>query len=246
MSLSNPTTNTNPATKYIKWKGGEGRFAYYDKENKEEVLMPKKFYVIPLDTCTTITGWSDSDQSGIWSNEVKHFTEPLTVKTKVAVRAKGPYSEIKDKVATFGGKYTKSMYAALVTKNEVELVNLQFAGSALSAFIEARIGDEGYTLELSTNPEQQKKGATKYYTPLITKHETEKEVIEKAIKLDSEVLQPYLKTYFNNNAETNEITETVNKSEQQAETLKEIMPKKQSTGDLPEVSKEDLEVKMPF
>lgn len=198
MSLSNPTTSTNPATKFIEWKGGEGKFSYYNKETKQTVDMPKEMYIIVLDQLATITGFSETDKSGIWSNEVKYSaTEELIVKTRNGELYKGLYKDIKDKIKVSGGNFAKSVYACLITaqgqnqKPELELVNFKFSGCSLAPWIEAKATDDGCVIKLSTNDVVLKKGASKYFAPTIEKLTPRQDILDLAKSLDK-VLQKYL------------------------------------------------------
>lgn len=198
MSLSNPTTTTNPASKFIEWKGGEGKFSFYNKETKENVDMPKEMYIIVLDQLVTITGFSEPDNSGIWSNEVKYSTtEELIVKTKSGEIAKGFYKDIKDKIKVSGGNFAKSVYACLIIPQEdgqkpkLELVNFKFAGSSLSPWIDVKATDDGSVIKLSTNDVELKKGASKYFAPNIQKLTPRQDILELAVSLDRD-LQKYL------------------------------------------------------
>ncbi len=82
MSISNDrNVNVNPAVKFFQWGGSEGNVKYYDKEKKENVIIDLPFKFIKLDTLSTVTGFSDSDGSGYWSNEVRSLKmEPFVVK----------------------------------------------------------------------------------------------------------------------------------------------------------------------
>lgn len=233
MSLSNPAVSQNPAKKFIEWKGSEGYFSYYNKEKKDNIKLEAPLYIIALDQLATITGYSDKMQSGIWSNEVRYTSkEELVVKTKGGVIAKGLYQDIKSQIEANGGKYAKSVYAVLITGNKentkLELVNFKFSGSSLSPFINAKIGDNGEVIILEKNEEPQKKGATTYYEPKITKNKKREDILDKAIEQDK-ALQEYLKQYF---SDTVEVAETITE------------PKKNQT--LPEINVEDINVEMPF
>ena len=129
MSLSNPITSQNPATRFIQFKGDSGKWSYFDKskgENGENVEIKLPIYFIILDELSTIKGWSDQYQSGIYSNEIHNLGEQLTVKTfKGGAMIKGWYQDIKNDVKALGGKYTKSIYAMLIYEDDsTELVNL--------------------------------------------------------------------------------------------------------------------------
>jgi len=194
MSISNQTSDkpTNPATKFIKFKNG--KFSYYDKDKKEEIEMelPIKFMVI--DELATITGWHDESQSAIYSNEV-HSTvrEDLTVRAfKGGELAIGKYKNIKPQINNNGGKYTKSVYALDLDTREI--VNFHFSGAVLSAWInkEIIITDNAVVIEKT---EDHKKGVVKYKTPVFAAMAIDKEIFNKAIELDQNVMRPYFDKY---------------------------------------------------
>lgn len=194
MSLTSETKSSNPARKFFSWKGGIGVWEYYDKEKGEKVQIPDTMYIVPLDEKSTIKGWHDASMSGIFSNEVGNLNEEeLSVRSfKGGEIIKGKYADIKGRLE--GGKFCKSVYAALLDSkgNVIEMVNFSFSGSSLGAWIEAKINiKEGKVLVLSKNPEQQKKGATTYYVPQIKVTEKRDAIIAECEGLDRE-LQEYL------------------------------------------------------
>ena len=123
MSLSRETIK-NPATKFIEWKSSKKAFQFYDKEAEEtvEIKLPIEFVI--LDELSTIKGWHEETESGIYSNEVHSLqNEDLNVRSfKGGDLISGKYSEIKELIKAKGGKYTKSVYAMMGD----ELVNFQF------------------------------------------------------------------------------------------------------------------------
>lgn len=216
MSLSDNGKSKNPATKFIEYKSSKS-FFYYDREKKENIPMPKKFFVIPLDRLATITGWHDASQSGIYSNEVHRTNEEeLNVRSfKGGEIVKGLYSDIKGNLQ--GGKYAASLYCALLTgtkgNTELELVNIKFSGSGLSPLIDLKLKLDGSIVELSQDPNEQKKGATTYLVPKMVLHAPDTNLMEKATALDVE-LKEYLGSY---KATTTSEVETV--SEEATTTL---------------------------
>lgn len=197
MSLSNQNEGLkNPSKKFLEFKGGAGKFSYYDKEKGENVDVPTPFYLVVLDQLHTIKGWHDESESSIYSNEV-HDTnrEELNVKAfKGGEIVKGLYQNIKGNLQ--GGKYHKSVYAVMLDKkgNPTEMVNLSLKGAALSAWIDAEIRTDGGVVTVGINPEQKKKGATKYYEPSFKSSPKREDVYNKCIGYDQE-LQEYLSQY---------------------------------------------------
>lgn len=210
MSLSSKSSGTsNPAVKFIKYSSTKS-FHYYDKEKKEEVSMPKEFSVIPLDRLATITGWCDDTESNIYSNEVRSTKkEDLVVRSFKGTKniAKGKYADIKGHLD--GGKYTASLYCALIEGDDVSLVNIHLHSSGLSPLFDVDLHMDGQTFVVSQNPEVQKKGAVKYYVPqfIPAKDMTDGKLIDKATELDV-TLQAYLTEYFGKQKETEDSFET--------------------------------------
>jgi hypothetical protein len=216
MSLSEPRLK-NPASKFICWSGSKGKFYYYDKElgeKGENVYFEKEIYVIPLDELSTIKGFHDRSQSGIYSNEVKNTTkEPFIVKAfKGGLIADGLYQDIKGKLE--GGDYAKSVYCALINikadkTTELELVNLSLHGSSIGPWIDAKIQvDSGNVIILKPSTNSLKKGQTVYFAPEIIKSKVRQDILEKCKMMDRD-LQIYLKGYLNRPIEqTEQITES--------------------------------------
>lgn len=197
MSLSGNENKANPTKKFLSWKGGLGVWEYYDKDKSEKVTLDETIYIVPLDELSTIKGWHDASEAGKYSNEVHDLrSEELTVRSfKGGEIVKGLYSDIKGKLE--GGKFCKSVYAAMLDSkgNVVEMVNFGFTGSSLGAWIEAGVKvSDGNVIILSKNPEQKTKGATKYYEPSIKISEKRDAILEECKGMDKE-LQDYLNQY---------------------------------------------------
>lgn len=206
MSLSQPKL-INPATKFIQWAGdiNINSWFYYDKHLKNKVFFNKNpIRVIILDQLSTVTGYSDKDKAGIYANEVKYAADILNVRTfRGTTIAKGTWKEIKDQVESKGGKYTKSVYAAMITNTGLELVNIKFHGSALN-WIEHRFREDGSIIEILNGDEstKEKKGHNEYYAPRYKQHPPDPNLTSLAIQMDIE-LQTYLSKYFNQVIEDN-------------------------------------------
>lgn len=210
MSRSNSEVRlTSPATKFIEWNSEKGQFKYWDKVNKVNVdlPLPVRFYV--LDELATIKGFNDKSQSGIFSNEIKSTTkQTLKVMTKgkdnkVTTIAEGLYADIKDLITAAGGKYTRSLYVAMLNdEDEYEIVNFQLKGAAFSGWMDfvqntkTFMSDEVYCDDFK----KEKKGATKYTVPVFGSETASEEGNAAAMDLDVQ-LQDYLREYFIQNAE---------------------------------------------
>lgn len=210
MSRSNPNENlVNPALRFYQWSGDSGSFSYWDKslgekgEKVEVKVSPKSpFTFLVLETCHTIKGFSDSDQSGFWSNEVKDISkETLNVKTAKGPVASGLYTNISEKIKSLGAKYCQSVYIAIKGEGgKLEICNIQLTGAALSSWLDFcksnKIMEVGVTVKGSTTG---KKGKTVYEIPTFEAVKVSDETNNKAIELDV-VLQSFLKEYFSKNA----------------------------------------------
>jgi hypothetical protein len=199
MSLSNPTQK-NPASKFIEWAGSKGQFKYYDKNKEENVFFEDPIYIIPLDDLSCIKGYDDANNCGYYSNEVKYLDkQKLYVKSfKGGTTAEGIYKDLK---LPSGCKFTKSIYAAMITGNKdnisLELVNFQINGSAIGNWIDAKIKvDSGEVVILKPSTVELTKGTTTYFAPEIIKSKKRDDILQKCIDMDKE-LQIFLDSYFN-------------------------------------------------
>lgn len=203
MSLSNPKVK-HPVSSWLEWSGSKGKFKMYDKEKKENVFFEKTIYIIVLDELTTIKGFSKQAQSGIYSNEIKNLSKDiLDVRIHNGKHiVSGLYAGIKGKLE--GGKFAKSVYAAMiqVTKEEttVEMINISLVGSALGAWFDARIDtDSGKVIELHPSADKLKNGSTIYYAPKIKINVVREDILEKCKSMDVR-LQEYLSHYLDKEA----------------------------------------------
>jgi len=189
MSISNPRTEgKNPAKKFITYKGSTGKFQYYDKATEKNVDVPLPIEFVMCDDLSTIKGWSDKHQSGIYSNEVHDTTlEELSVKYfKGGEFTKGIYQNIKGDILAAGGRYAKSIYAIM----SGELVNITLIGTALSSWIEMEVGFTQPKFKVEKTKEG-KKGATIFQTPIFESVQSTDQEWEEAKNIDKEILQPY-------------------------------------------------------
>lgn len=168
--------SSNPATKFLQWKSNDKCFAYYDKEKGENVQIPLPFKFQFLEHFSTIKGWNDATETGIYSNEIMFTSkEELDVKTFKGVEiAKGLYKDIRSKVRDAGGKYHRSVY---VLNEYGNIVNIQMKGAVVSAYSvfmdgDSKTGIKGHKHLIENNWivvnkfQELKKGATKYSVPI--------------------------------------------------------------------------------
>lgn len=211
----------NPSKKFIDWDSEHGCFKTYDKVKKENVTipLPVRFYV--LDELTTIKGFSDKTQGGIWSNEVKDISkQPLKVMSKgkdgkMSTIAEGLYGTeknpgIKETIVANGGKYTRSLYVAMLNENdEYEIANFQLKGAAFSGWLDFVNANKNAVMAdeiICDDFKKEKKGATKYTIPVFSSEPASEEGNEAAIKLDVE-LQEHLREYFKRSQTATEYVE---------------------------------------
>jgi hypothetical protein len=207
MSLSRPQEGRtpNPATRFYEWNGATGSLRYYDKQKKENVDCGTKLSFILLDQLSSISGWHDKSQSGIYANEVKDTTKDvLVVKAfKGGTLAEGFYREIKDRVNVAGGLFTANCYVGFKNgaKGPLALGALRFTGAALNAWIEfckahrADLYQKGIRI---TNYKEGKKGKVVFRVPVFELVDVPKELFSQAQVLDVE-LQTYLDGYLKRN-----------------------------------------------
>lgn len=198
MSRSNNVELRNPAVKRFEWSGGEGIFRYYDKELKQNIDVQLPFRFMVLDTLHTLSGWSDADQSGFWSNEIRDIKKDLfSVRNKKGHCGSGLYESVQYDPNCKGIKYAQSVYIAYYDEGQLQICNLQIKGAALGSWIEMRKKEKIFNGAIEvTEYIDAKKGKTKYKIPVFKKIESSPESEAKATALDKE-LQEYLTVYLN-------------------------------------------------
>ena len=199
MSRSNNTEIKNPAKYFLEWMGETGGFKYYNKETKEQIPIPLPFKFIVLDTLSTIKGWSDADQSGYWSNEVRDLKkESFTVRTKKGIVEEGLYADIHPRMA--GAKYCQSVYILMKEGDAYIMANIQIHGAALGSWIDYRKKNKIYEggIQVKTFIDA-KKGKTEYKIPTWEAIPVSEES-DALAKDEDKKLQEYLKAYFERNS----------------------------------------------
>lgn len=201
MSRSNQADHLpNPAGRWFEWNGERGVVRYYDKEAKQNVDVGADFTFILLDELSSVRGWSELAQAGIYSNEVRDTRqERLLVKTfKGGTIAEGLYRDIKDRVNNVGGSFVASCYIAFKADGELHIGNLRFKGAALGAWMEFRKQhrQELYALAVRIcGVTEGKKGRIIYKMPQFKMQDLSDETNAQATELDRQ-LQTYLTAYF--------------------------------------------------
>jgi hypothetical protein len=208
MSWSNPKI-TNPATKFIEFKGDTGEFSYYDKEKEEKVHLPMPIYFVVLDELSTITGYNQRVGSGLFSNEVRSTKDDiLNVRSfKGGIQIIGKYQDIKDRITANMGKFCKSVYAMMITgPDKYELVNFKFHGASFggvekgrSGWMQKKVNTEKFGVVVK-ECEQGQVGAIKFMAPVFDAVNLNQNAIDAASEMDKR-LQKYLTGYFSQQIE---------------------------------------------
>lgn len=213
MSWGKPTTaQANPAEITIEWSGSQNQFTYYDKDSKSKVAMGPDLKFIVLDRLNSISGYSQSKNCGIWSNEIRSTeTDLLKVNWKPNGKKEtliqGLYGEIKDTVKEKGGKYCQVVYALMIGENENKIVRILFKGSSLVPWIEAKVRDVPMYVLTASNGTKQVKGTNEYYSPTIAQMEqiTDDNHIKEADKAMA-IVETYLNNYLDGSQDDDEIS----------------------------------------
>lgn len=195
MSRSNPTVE-NPATKFFEWDAKNGNIKYWDKEQEREITVDLPFHFLMLDMLTTIKGFHNRSESGIYSNEVRSLDQIIKVKAfEGGLIAEGKYDNIKDTIKAAGGKFAKSIYIGYNENGTMQIGNITFKGASLGPWIdlEKKVGRR--TLEekavVITDSRHESNGSIEYEVPVMKVRNVKPESNKRAIALD-EKLQEYL------------------------------------------------------
>jgi hypothetical protein len=209
MSLSQPrTSNPHPCQKWYEWNGEKGNLRWYDKQNKKNVEVDLPFSFILLDELFSITGWHEPSGGSIYSNEIRDTRdEPFVVRSfgMKEIIAEGFYSDIKDKVAASGGKFSTGLYMAFndPSDNLLKLGCLKIHGSALNAWVDAKSEQRkvskkydlaGTDVEIA-DKEEGKKGRIVFQKPVLVFSNPSEEALGEATEIDKQ-LQTYFLGYF--------------------------------------------------
>ena len=69
-----------PAQYYLEWKAKSNEFKFWDKEIQDNKTLKLPYSIQILDFRYTIKGFSQKLGTGIYTNEVQNFTEPMILK----------------------------------------------------------------------------------------------------------------------------------------------------------------------
>ncbi len=204
MSRSNPVSNNpNPSTRWFEWHGSKGVLQYYDKQEKKNIEVKFPFVFLALDILSTVKGWHEASESGIFANEVRDTRQDtLVVRSfKGGELASGIYQNIRDRVGNLGGYFVSSIYIGYKDAQGVlQIGNLNLNGAALKAWSDFRsthakgqvVFDKAIAVTGYTDGQ---KGSVKFRIPKFEVKDVGSETAEAAIELDK-VLQEYLKGYL--------------------------------------------------
>lgn len=213
MSRSNPTEGArNPSTRWFEWAGGDdgGYIRWYDKDAGKHVKVALPFTFLLLDELSTVKGWHDPSESGIYSNEVRDTRQDVLVVRafKGGELASGVYKSISDRIKAQGGHYCASLYLAYKEGDELRIGNLSLKGAAAGTWMEFKKAapakkdangksQRAYFVDAVTisDFDQMKKGATVYRVPKFALKPTSAETNLQAVALDAE-LQAFLADYL--------------------------------------------------
>ncbi len=209
MSRSNNVELINPAQKFFEWDGDNGNFRYYDREALNEdqtkgkrIVVPLPFKFLVLDQLVTIRGFSDADQAGFYSNEVRDVNkDTLVVKIRkgktTSTVAVGPYAHIKGAINFLGADYAKSVYIAFYEGKKLTIGHITMRGAALSSWIEFTKKNKGVYDNAIAVPSATaaKKGKVDYFIPDFKLLPVSEEANQSALELDKQ-LQEHLTKYL--------------------------------------------------
>lgn len=205
MSLSNPQdSQPNPATRWFDWNGEHGEVTFYDKAAKKNITVPQPFTFIVLDELSSVRGWHDLSQSGIYSNEIRDTrSEIMTVKAfKGGILAEGIYRDIRDRISAAGGHYSANCYLAFKTEDGSMAIGvIRFKGAALAAWMEFKKQNrkEFYEKAITINGfTEGKKGRIVFRVPKFSITTISPATLSICVDLDKE-LQAFLKGYLARN-----------------------------------------------
>lgn len=208
MSLLDDNRPTNPAKHFINIS--KGALTYYDKETGENLPVATPFEFIVLDQCATVKGWSEEQDTGYWSNEVKAVgKKQLNVRTKNGLKASGLWRDIKDEVKADKGVFVSVVYLAAKGRDGLETQALLLKGSALNAWVEftKKTNLKTHKVVLADWSDA-KKGSVNYKVPVFSAVKMEDGELEQAKERAVE-LRAYHNEYFSYNPDKhNEETAT--------------------------------------
>lgn len=198
MSLLDDDRPQNPAKHFI--NATSGKLSFYDKESGDNVEVPTPFEFIVLDQCSTVKGWSEEQDTGYWSNEVKRVGEqPFNVRTKNGLKASGLWKDIKDELKADKAVFYAVIYLAAKGRDGLETQALLLKGKSLFTWSEFTKKTNLKTHKVVlTGWVDDKKGSIKFKLPVFEAVAMEDAELEEAKALATE-LKAYHTQYFSYN-----------------------------------------------
>lgn len=196
-SSNNGNKIPSPMTLYFDYKGDKGVFSRWDAASNQTVTLDE-LKVVLLDSRSCITGWSDDNNSKIYSNLVKQLNEEdFSVRAKTSELVKGKYADIKDQIEKVGGKFTTSLFVLALIGDVWTPTVIHLHSTALFNWGEytkevgmKKIYNQVMTVKRAA--EKKKKGKIEWYPLDVTAEAITEEVAAQADKFNDDRLQPYL------------------------------------------------------
>lgn len=199
----------NPAVKFFQWKSEHQKFCYYDKVNQENVFVDMPFQFLAMANYKTVKGWNQKREGAIIANEVKSLKDELIVKfykkgEDVQEIARGPWNDIKDKVDSWSGRYTESVYVMLP---DGEVANIQLSGASLSTWFDFQKNQQDRFFDnwvFVKGFKEGKQGAVTYTYPVFEWGTSLNAEFQLKADLADEKIQAYEESYFGKKEEVQE------------------------------------------
>lgn len=210
----------NPAIRTFVWKNKKTKkdvvlretgWYYYDKNANDgqgdniKVDFPLNF--IWLETAQSFTGYSEKEDSGLYSNEIltspeavaKYGKKELVLKCKTKELCKGFYADIKEEAKGYGAKYCNAVYAMMQIEGNWEIVRFLMSGSSGSAWMSFNNKTQNVRNMISCTGSteiEMKTGAT-YEAPVFQYISVSPEVMDLA-EVKCDMVDEYFDYMFNN------------------------------------------------
>lgn len=206
MSRSNPNANNlspNPSTRWFEWRGSDGHFRWYDKDEEKNIVVKAPFRFILLDRTATVRGYNKKAKTGLYSNEVRDTrSERLSVKFFTGGKvAEGFWQDIKDTVTAKSGKFATNAYIAYKDGKELKIGCIQFSGCSLGPWFEFEKEHRKTLFEKAISVKtftEEENGGIEFKAPVFELVEVDEKTNKEAIALDAQ-LQAYFSEYFKRN-----------------------------------------------
>lgn len=187
----------NPVKRYIKFSGETGVFSYWDSEKKQNVALESLDLVL-LDRRASVSGWSDANNSSIYSNFFNSTKDAITVRAGDKDIIAGTWEANKDAIKEAGGEYCENLFALADIDGEWELVALKLTKSALSSWSnfttenKVKMSALYNSLLVVEKGPQQKKGRILYVMPTFRTEALPADLAKLADEAHRNELKPYL------------------------------------------------------